>query len=389
MNVILWSIYFVIATFVGCSSSDAPTIKDPKSSGFQADRDWLLVQSVSNNLITDRMNSLVDQTTFLESKVQKACTQSTFDLSELREIWSQAMFDFHYLDALTFGPVASFDENSPLRFIYSHPPVNAPQYIAREIAKASEKKESYKMPRPLAHSIGLNALEYVLFNPQSESLNLTSESGECHYLKFILADLKARVIEYRTLWMQEEVAFINSVEGRTRLPEVIGRLASHIIVYTDKLLKDRKLGGPLGLQQKLFPCENALECQSIYLEHPFYPESKIALEAPLHALNDLFNGLPLKQSNEKTYSLNEYLISLNESNRNNPSTQLSDWLNQVDQLPTGDGFKDKFNKFKASDKYNSMFQLLQEIRTLTTWLKTDFLIELNSSLPEPAQGDTD
>lgn len=381
-------IYFIIAAFVGCSSSLAPTEVDPRARGAQADKDWHLVQTFNDELVLPRLKSLESELKEMRRQWAHSCDEGQLAMGDLRHSWERAIHDWHYLTTLTFAPNTVMEESSPLRFIYSPSTANAPTFIQREMARAGQLKESYKMSRPLGHSLGFQALEYLLFSwvPLSQNQHpVSADRGECYYGHYVLLDLTERIKGFTLGYQNSELAFARSVEGQTRLPEIIGRLAAHVVMFTDQVLKDRRLAAPMGQSTDLYPCSGIEECANSYIEHPYYPDKKIALRAPLQALNDLFNGRLKLNEKARTYAFRDYFASIPGSQTIAMADLIAQMESTVLNWPAGNAYINQF-KLTASSPVNNLYRQSQKV---SRWMKTDFLMDLNSSLPQAVQGDTD
>ena len=367
----------------GCSDSVDP-VQAP------LDRNGLIVETYSQRLTQTYFQSLVNNTDQLDQKAKSICSETStgVTLDKLRGQWANAMVDYHRLKVLLYAPessVAEFSE-SPLRFIYSpYPSKRAENFINRQIKKAGEDKELFTMKRLLSHSTGFNALENLLFNIFADREGLESDSGDCYFLKYTTSTLKDRVAGLFSQWNQSELASIKSAAGAVGVNDTLKQMSAHVVAFTDRVFKDQSILAPMGLKQEIHPCDDQ-PCVSKYLEHPFYPDRKISIVAPLEVLSKLFiAGSSSEKAFANLYTFEEYIGKSDIFEKS--SGGLNKALNLAKNLPEGDLFPTAFDN--EAGTANSGLEILRNLEAFTDWLKVDFLLELNTELPKSYQGDSD
>ena len=380
-------VFFMLVLFIGCSSSrnDSSLLSTPI-----IDKDKKLVEHIVFDIADPRMKSFGSHVKHLNSQVSVACETGEVSVMELRKLWLSAMMDFHYLESLAFGPLGA-KEGTVKKQIYSLPFMGQNILIEREIEMAFRRGSNYRQNRTRNYLIGLDAIEYVLFEYFKDVDVIKSENSACNYLSFITEKLFSQVKKLTEKWQIEEVNFIQSPEGQTRMRESIKRITDSLIVFADKGIKDQKMRDPMG---KGKPCpEN--NCAELYLEHPFSGTAREALIENLKALSDALSG-KIPPDGKQGFGYDSYLSHLGISEENRSMIiQTQFLLNEWERLPSG---KDYFNLFSEINESlgasqplpdNDIIRLYDELKKLTDWLKKDFVADLNTELPGSVQGDND
>ena len=132
------------------------------------------------------------------------------------------------------------------------------------------------------------------------------------------------------------------------------------------------------------------------MEHPYALIGKEALAQNVKALKEAFFG---KRNDDGTagFGFVSYLVA---SQASTDISQLSANFNQVElnlnDVPGGQDFYDLFEDFYvtddsevAQDQNNYAYLLYQSTKKVTDWLKTEFVVDLNTGLPGSVQGDND
>ena len=269
----------IIIVLTGCAPSRE---KSSLPSTQVVDKDRKLVEYIVFDIVDPRMKSFISRVRSLNSQVSKACDTDEAAVRNLRESWVRAMMDFHYLETLAFGPLGAKD-GAVKRGIYSLSVMGQGTLIDREIQKAFRLGSDYKQVRIRNYLVGLDAIEYILFEYFSETDVINREIPACGYLVFITEHLRSRVESLTKAWGKQELEFIRSPEGQTRMRKTMGRITDSLVMFADKEMKDRKVGASMG---KKSPCpEN--NCAELYMEHPFSGMAKEAFIENLKALSDL------------------------------------------------------------------------------------------------------
>jgi predicted lipoprotein len=379
MHLFLVGFYFIISLFSGCSDVNNP-IKTDSNKSNAIYRDDLLVQSYLDHIVAPTFDQILSSLRAMKEETLGACHLGhELDLGSQRQRWLKSMYDFHYLSALVYGPQTLLNLNGPLRFIYSHPPSIAQRMIEREIGKASQQLSNYQQPRPLAHSLGFQALEYVLFAKLRIGIQQL-EPGVCSYKIYVLNDLANRIQEYREDWQREKVSHIFSPQGQTKLSTTVNLIAGHMALFTSQILLEESLRKPLALTLAS-DCMDAQQCLDLYLDHPHSTDRKLRLTAGLSAIHDIFMGRQVGDS--RTFSFKDYFAENPELHQEFQSIgQLKQLWQQLPPL--------ELMGVKAQQDLPQDLKVFLDLFTqFSFWLSTDFIVELNAELPKPVQGDGD
>lgn len=374
--------YYLIA---GCSSS---LNEGPQ----KVDQGGQLVENLVSKYTDQYMVNFQRQTFELHQQASKLCSSEALkkNLEELQGQWAKAMTTYHKLKVVMYAPESVLDEEetSPLRFIYrALPPARAENFIRRQIKAANAQQENYEMKRPLSHSTGLNALENLLFNILEADTSFTDNSGECVFLTYTTRKLSERVAELTLQWEENELKRLKSSVGQAEVRDNLAAFTSHVVAYTEKNLKSLRIAAPLGLRPDKHPCEEV--CAAEYLEHPYYPNRKIALVAPLEVISELFADSDDKaQQSSLKVNFTSYLKNKNPNLKSQSSLfALNEALELSRLLPEGEDYFVAFYG-NVNDHKEAQF-ILDSLTKFTNWLKSDFLMEMNTEIPQPVQGDND
>lgn len=379
-------IYIFIVSLGGCSSeSTAPA---PKLDG-----DLLLSQHLMLNLMTPKTRNLESSAQNLESSVVSLCEADSVSLQEVRDQWRQTMDQLHYLSVFNFGPLGQAN-NAEVNLIYSpERELNKEGLIDVQIRIAAKKKGKYKIRTEKPVYMGLDAIEYVLFSRWAERAELDETAEECVYLKYVVKDVRSRIEAVQARWQDQVLTNYLSEPVQANLFAFNSRLAKGMIVYADKVLKDKNLATPMGLEVTGdHNCTPGVNCHSLYLRHPYAKTAKSAVAVQLRALEDVFSGRIPNNSQSRGFGFNDYLTfyigvenkSINQ--KMNQSSLSQTWSN----LPDGEEYVALFvDHGRDPSPENLIYQSFQEVRELTTWMKDEFIVDLSSRLPGSVQGDND
>ena len=385
---LFYPVCLTLVLFMGCSSSR----ENLSSHSNQAiDKDKKLAEHIIFDIVDPKMKSFASHVKHLSSQVKKACDGIAVSFTELRSLWLGAMMDFHYLEVLAFGPLSA-GEGVVKRGIYSLPVKGQNNLIDREIQKAFRRGSNYRQNRVRNYLVGLDAIEYVLFEYLKEidiEIDVIKNNDPvCNYLVFITEKLHYQVKNLTENWQLEEVDFIQSPEGQTRMGEFVKRITDSLIVFADKGIKDQKVRDPMG-KGKSCPEKN---CAELYLEHPFSEMAKEALIENLKALSDALSGKILSDG-KRGFGYDSYLSHLGVSEKNRLMiVQTRFLLSEWKKLPDGEDYFNLFSEINKSSQplpENNIVRLYDELKKITDWLKKDFVADLNTELPGSVQGDND
>lgn len=384
----------LIFAFVACnSSSDSSNNGDngngggPNGPSAVVDKDLELVTNITQNVVSPKVESFVNYASILAGSVQAGCGGEAQKVSNLRVIWKSAMMDFHYLEAIPFGPLS--DNNASLkRNLYSWPDQAAGTVVEVQIEKLNKNPEKYKFKESRMAGKGLDAFEYILFAKLNNNDVLDGASEVCPYMGLIADDLYKTSQDFKKLW-QDELDYVASPDGQTSLKKYMSEITTSLY-FADKNLKDRKIAAPLNIPTSLgLSCDSGVNCHE-YLEHSYSLLAKEAIVQNMQALTDVITGFSQK-SKTVGFGYKDYLKELGaDDSVVSFSSKVGSSINSWEKLPSGEEFYESVKNYSTTDCSDgtlcSSYKALQQV---TTWMKKDFISTLNTGLPGSVQGDND
>ncbi len=378
----------LLGLFFGCSSSTNPAESEPA-----VDKDLELVNHLTETLVAPRLSTMAVGAQGLNESVVQACSGEVVEVSNLQATWDNIMQNFHYTEVFIYGPLLIEEEDkmgdtNPIKnVIYSlQDPEKQAAVIDREMQKAHLQQDKYNL-RTRPNIIGLDAIEYVLFEKLKDQESLAETDESCTYLQAITAELVVWVDKIHGDFLSKVYQPLQTADGQTRARFFIDQYTKGLITFTDKELKDRKLGAPLGLATtENYDCELGVNCHTLYIEHQFSAKAHQALLTNFQAIHDAFEGT--SDSKGTGFGYSDYIDNSN-------SDQLKSFaeervVKRVKVLPEGAEFAEAFASYQGDESLDHpAYAAYKEIQKLTTWLKTDFVAEMNAELPENVQGDND
>ncbi len=379
----------ILILFTGCAAEQG-------DSSPRVDSDLMLVESVVEDYTLNTVNSFVDNVDQLNQQSQSMCQNADNEVSleDLRAAWEKAMSSFHRSEVLVYSlKELMLEEDAPLGFIYTPlPSLRAANSIRKEIALIDEQEGSekkYSLLRPRSQLLGLNALEALFFEILKEQDVVAPGSGDCVYLTFVTEDLMERAQNYREQWLVEELAAVQSTNGRTKVQATIRQLTTHIISYVDTRLKNKKIAIPVGLKQYDDLAEAKKARRKETVEHPYFPNKKIALLEPLLVLDRLFNAGGEKQGASSFFGFRSYLENQRKNKALFQNADILALLAMVKELPDGPAYEELFSSSADAEVAQPVLDIFSRTQNFTEWLKVDFLVEMQANLPKAVQGDND
>ncbi len=390
----------LFALFMGCSESSNQGDKGLE----QGDPELELLTHLTTNLIKPSLTEMVTEAKSLQSQVNQACESDQGVATEqLQATWEKMMGAFHYSEVFLYGPLLIDevdqvdDENRIKEGIYSlQKPEDQAGLIEFAIEDASLDPENYVLEANPTY-LGMDAIEYILFEILSGRPELKKTDLECGYLKLVNQDLLDKLSIVESQYSEKVDQPLQTAEGRTQVRKYLDGINKGVISFSDKVLKDRKMAVPLGKtikdangQDKVFDCEQGVDCHKKFMEHQYSGFTVGSLQSSLQALSDAFLGV--ENGVTKSYSYDQFI------RRRMGKTQKATAISTVPkgvksvlgQFKTGHDYVESVGAYDGSDNtQNTAFLAYSVLRTFTTWLKKDFIVEMNAELPGSVQGDTD
>ena len=386
----------VLGCMLGCSTEERRDSSFSSSSAVLVDKDRELVEHVIFDIVDPRLRSFQSHVESMGTQLNAVCKgEGQIEVLELRKLWVAAIMDFHYLEALPFGPLG--DQDGKLRKrIYSLPVVDQGLLIEREIQRAAQMGSDYRQTRVRQHLLGFDVLEYVFFEHfERPDEQINKEHQACSYMSFVHKDIHAQTERWVQRWSVEQVDFIRSPEGQSRMREVLSKITGSLILFTDKELKDKKLASAMGLRKELQCPKN--NCAGLYLEHPFSAMAKEAVVENLRAISDVLSGKVVDDGKPGFGYKSYFEQSGNLEENHSLITSARDLISRWENLPAGNAYFQLFSEAnevvsKSSnplEEENEILELYGSLKQITDWMKGDFVVDLNTNLPGSVQGDND
>ena len=227
------------------SSSDEINIKDTP--------EYHLVESVLVGEILPSHNQLDIDLNNLKDKAERFCLQThSEDFKRLKQAWIDAMHSWSSVGVFNYGPID--DLNIAWKFQFWPDPLN---YVHRKFKSRLSGKNLAITEEELAKSSvaiqGLSAIEYLIFDTKVGGFNAYhAASHKCKILMATASNLakEGRSIahawntSYKNTWLNPRVENSSQAPATHYLETILNGMLTNL-----SLLKDRKLGTPLGLKQ--------------------------------------------------------------------------------------------------------------------------------------------
>ncbi len=383
----LLSIACLIAV-VGCKRPTAGPVEDAET----ADRRRAVLSNLAENVIVPAYEDFRDAAVALEEKTAAwEASGSDDDRDEARLAWREAMRAWQITEAFQIGPVGAagavpggMDLGD---FVYSWPITNACR-VDQEIVSQSYGTEEFASAA--VNVRGLDALEYLLYREGKENECAPSRSinGDGSWAALEEDELDARRAAYAAAastdvrktadailaaW-EDEFAddLANAGDGESSFAttqEALNHL-SDAMFYVELVVKDEKLAPPIGL----IDCAEAT-CPA-QREFVWSDTNLLAIGANLEGLERLYTG-------GEGLGFDDLLTDMGQGDVDEEIRgAVAGARKHAGEIET------PMVELLASDP-TPLVDLHQEVRNITTLLKTQFVGLLDLELPQQAEGDND
>ena len=316
-------------------------------------------------------------------------------LEVLKQAWREAMADWQRAELMQIGlsgasgrRIGGQDYRDR---IYSYPISNSCR-VDQELVRGAFTEPGW-VDNAQFNIRGLDAMEYLIFGvtsqntcPQTAGINRNGDWDNLTNMPGILSDRRAGYLvalatgvadDAETLsasWSEGEgtfgSAFVNATAPFTSQKEVLDQIFAGIF-YTDKFIKDLKLGVPAGITDDC----TADVCPDM-VESKWSNNSKANLTANLETLRLILNG-------GDSYGFDDLLIE-------EGAMALADRMNQNLTVALE---KTALIENSVGTQLTTNPEVVRNahvaIRDLTDDLKTQFVTVLNLSVPQEGAGDND
>lgn len=368
-----------------------------------------LLANVGLNVIVPATQNLRLQTEILSLELQQWLRNKTADQkATLQNQWKKVMAAYHFLDGAPIGPLS--DKNLRLaEQIYSWPYSNFCG-VDHEVLKLNQNPNEAKVPQ-LFTLKGLSALEYLLFEKdlgtQCNALNVRNkpvvewtkksagdkETDRMQYAALITRDLVEQTRALESIWNPQTNNYTMSLVDGT----LHGNIKDSVNALSDSLfsvekVKDFKMAKPLGLHKE---CTSETKKCPESVEHSWSDFSFEAMEAQVQGFETVFMGLT---STQDGFGFDDYLINMgHEGVAQTMKNNLDYFLSSVQEIKKNGTFKEQIEQMNAQECAQTTLEnkkvpvctLYQELRLISTKMKTEFLVALSLKSPPTYQGDND
>ena len=370
-----------------------------------------LIANIGLNVIVPGTQALRLQAEILNLELENWLSRDNRKEDQKKVIhtqWKKVMTQFHFLEGIPLGPLS--DKQLGLsEQIYSWPYSNLCG-VDHEVLKFSVSNQA--SVSSLFTLKGLSVLEYLLFdetytttcNPQSARnkpvvqwtlKNQTEkEFDRMFYASKLTQDLIEKTKQLESLWNPNTNNFTMSLLDGSLYPEGIKKAVNAMSdsLFSLEKLKDLKMAKPLGLHKD---CLSDFKKCPESVEHSWSQISYDSIRAQAEGFKAAFNG---EGRNINGFGFDDFLVSIG---RQDVSTRLNEnidqFLRNLGELEVGLAFQQQIEAMDILDCSNSTIQnrivpvcsLFQDLRVITTQMKTEFLIALSLQAPPTYQGDND
>ena len=361
----------------------------------------LLLQSLTDNVIVPTYTKFaqlaVDQETaiglYCDAVTSQATDTDTKQMSA-KQSWRDAMAVWQIAEVMQIGPL--LDNNNALRNkIYSWPNTSA---CALDQDAVLAEQPGYDINTRTASRKGLDAIEYLLFNPSLDHSctvfgtdpqgwnNRTDEdrtAARCGLAKMAAADLVSNSEELLAAWTGTE-----TVQGYAEVLKNAGQVdsifsnaqdavndVSDAIFYVDKITKDAKLATPLGV----FANDCGLVACVENVESRFAYHSLQNIISNIQGLNMIFLG----GETDAGVGFEDYLIDVGAQDT---AALMRGDLTEV--IAFSLSLQTSLTELLVQDP-EQVQEVHDQLKDVTDNMKTDFIQRLALELPATSAGDND
>lgn len=386
------------------SSSAGPDFGTPSAAPSDFNQAALLNQ-LTDNIITPAYTQFADLSEQLVADISSYCNseiafandsgsndQVALALTAAQQSWKTAMSQWQQIELMQVAPLLNNDRQLRNR-IYSWPIVSTCgvdlDVVSYETGDINGTPFDIAQRTPARK--GLDALEYLLFNPQldhscgapptPEGWNNRDQQSRkiarCQHAQAIANDIQGNAQQLLDQWQGTDgFATVLKTAGTVGNEFVTEHAAlNHIsdaMFYIDSITKDGKLATPLGLFANSCGAEPCLED----LESPYAGHSLENIVNNLIALQMLYTG-------GEGLGFDDYLVDVGDADT--AQTMTTTIAAAIDSL----------NAYQASlattlaDDPEQVAESHQRVKAITDTMKSDYINSLALELPATSAGDND
>jgi predicted lipoprotein len=273
-------------------------------------------------------------------------------------------------------------------------PLLATCSLDRDTASRFADPSSYDIAAKLVNARSLAAIEYLIYVDSPDHTCLQTPAGwdalganlpraRCRLAEAIAIDVAAQAELLETAWRADGGNFVGELStagtSSSSIPsaqEGINRI-SDAMFYTDKMIKDMKLGETSGITINV--CGTVGEPCLREVEHPISDRATFAIRANLVALREAFTGTAAVDGP----GFDDFLIGVG-----HPEVAQSMTADLDAAIADANALPDSFLTALSTD-YQQIVTTHAAVKQLTDDLKTQFLTLLNLEIPNDVATDND
>jgi predicted lipoprotein len=382
----------------GALFSQAVTIPTAPSSNFNQ---TLLLQNLTDNVIVPTYTKFAQLAIAQEAAIGLYCDAVTSQATDAdtkqmsaKQSWRDAMAVWQIAEVMQIGPL--LDNNNALRNkIYSWPNTSACA-LDQDIVLAEQA--DYDISSRTASRKGLDAIEYLLFNPSldhsctvfgtapqgwNNRTDTDRTAARCGLAKMAATDLVSNTQALLTAWNGTA-----SVQGYADILKNAGQVdsifsnsqdavndVSDAIFYIEKFTKDAKLATPLGV----FANDCGLVACAENVESRFAYHSLQNIISNIQGLNMIFLG----GETDAGVGFEDYLLDVGAADT---AAQMRGDLAEVIEFALS--LQTTLSELLVQDP-DKVQEVHDQLKDVTDNMKTDFIQRLALELPATSAGDND
>lgn len=208
----------------------------------------VVLESVAQGVILPRFAAFADRTAQLSVRVDAFCAAPDADgLADAQSAWADARAAWAALDVFAFGPHVEFPERYASHIDF-HP---ARPDAFDDLLAGSDEVTAASMPARGATVRGLPMVEYLLFEPGTDTLDAFDDARRCQVLVAVADDLATLAEELDAAWRPGAGNYVAELEGpwvdtelenpTDAMSELVNRMA-----FAAENLRGDALGAPLA-----------------------------------------------------------------------------------------------------------------------------------------------
>ena len=368
-----------------------------------------LLLNTGLNVIAPLTENFAQEMQIFTVRLQQACRLNGMINPALIQQWQTVLTSFHKVDALALGPMIEIDPNTNLDMkskLYSWPVTNLCRADKAVYDMAFKGQISEVLPY---NSKGFDAIEYLLFaNTDAVKCNLKAHptlkdwlalplaaknKSRCDVAAELASELSVVANTLKNKWDRQKGNYTKTLVNGSKFPthkEAINEI-THAL-YALETVKDIRLGVPTGKNKKECTTGKCPERS----EHIFSNNAFTAIEARLEVFKlGFFGGSPAAVN---SYGIDDYLNQAGHPEIvekigryiQRAETNLTALKSQGDVASLASNIDPEQCQASTSEnRAQELCSLYEDIRAITSTMKTEVLVALSLKAPPVYQGDND